>query len=63
MDRISLAKYCINCMYSVWCNDRLLCIKHGVTTENDDYCHDLDERPIVVIQEVHTYDKENKGED
>lgn len=60
MDKISLGKYCINCKYSVWINDRLLCIKHGNTIENDDYCHDINERGIIVIQEVNNNDKEDK---
>lgn len=60
MDEISLGKFCINCKYSVWCNNRLLCIKHGKTIENDDYCHDLDERDIIVVREVENYDKEDK---
>lgn len=60
MDEISLGKCCINCKYSVWCNNRLLCIKHGKTIENDDYCHDLDERDIIVVREVENYDKEDK---
>lgn len=60
MDKITLGKYCINCKCSVWINERLLCIKHGKTIENDDYCHDFDERDnYLIVQEVNN-DEEDK---
>lgn len=42
-------KYCVNCKYSGWVNDRYLCTKHGKTVEEDDYCHDFDERNISIF--------------
>lgn len=49
---INLSKYCVNCKYSGWVNGRYLCTKNGKTVEEDDYCHDFNERNISVIGNV-----------
>lgn len=45
-------KYCVNCKYSAWVNNRYLCTKHGKTIEEDDYCHDFNERNISIFADM-----------
>lgn len=62
MGRFLIGKYCINCKYSVYCNNRYLCVKHGKTIDEEDYCHDIEERNLIIYEEEveELYEAKNK---
>lgn len=50
------SRTCKNCIYSVFCNERWLCIKQGMTVKDDDLCDYNIRRFVVMYEEVNLYD-------